>query len=212
MPEMDGLEATRIVRDRWPGDRGPRIIAMTANVTRKDRQACLDAGMNDYLAKPIRVDELVAALNKSQPTNRKGMYKGHKHPKVMLNRNLKQKDSSVTLKPFALDALLKLVGGDKTSFSDLIRSFLDETPPLLNRIRDAIKVEDKELLRRTAHTLKSSSLDFGAVWLSELCKQLEALGKTGNLERAMDLVTQVEAEYESTDEALKKVIAGVKYV
>jgi CheY-like chemotaxis protein len=61
MPEMDGLEATRQVRQRWPGG-SPHIIAMTANAMEGDRQACLDAGMNDYLAKPIRVEELVAAL------------------------------------------------------------------------------------------------------------------------------------------------------
>ena len=64
MPEMDGLEATRQVRQRWPN--GPRIVAMTANVNKEDYQACLDAGMDDYLAKPIRVKELITALNKCQ--------------------------------------------------------------------------------------------------------------------------------------------------
>ncbi|HET7375474.1 MAG TPA: response regulator, partial [Anaerolineae bacterium] len=67
MPEMDGLEATRRIRERQAGEAGPRIIAMTANVTKEDRQACLEAGMNDYLAKPIRVGELVTALSKVQP-------------------------------------------------------------------------------------------------------------------------------------------------
>lgn len=214
MPEMDGLEATRLIRGRGAGICQPRIIAMTANVTRDDRQACLEAGMNDYLAKPIRVDELVAALNKSQPTNRnETLHKELKHPKTGLHGNLKQNASSLTtIDPSTLDSLLKLVGGDKTSFNDLIRSFLDETPPLLNQIHEALKVKDKDLLRRSAHTLKSSSRDFGAVRLSELCQKLEVLGKTGNLEEAMELVTQVETEYESVEEALKKIIAGANYV
>jgi CheY-like chemotaxis protein len=65
MPEMDGLEATRQICARWaPGER-PRIVAMTANALAEDRAACLDAGMDDYLSKPIRVDELVAALRRS---------------------------------------------------------------------------------------------------------------------------------------------------
>jgi CheY-like chemotaxis protein len=64
MPEMDGLEAARRVRQRWTGGK-PYIIAMTANALEGDRQACLDAGMDDYLAKPIRVEELVTALRKA---------------------------------------------------------------------------------------------------------------------------------------------------
>jgi PAS domain S-box-containing protein len=64
MPEMDGLEATRQICARWPAGVRPRIVAMTANALAEDREACLAAGMDDYLAKPIRVDELVAALNR----------------------------------------------------------------------------------------------------------------------------------------------------
>jgi CheY-like chemotaxis protein len=64
MPELDGLEATRRIRARWP-DNGPRIVAMTANAMAEDREACLAAGMDDYLAKPIRTAELTAALNRS---------------------------------------------------------------------------------------------------------------------------------------------------
>ena len=61
MPEMDGLEASRRIVDRWPADR-PRIVAMTANAMQGDREACLAAGMDDYVTKPIRVDALVDAL------------------------------------------------------------------------------------------------------------------------------------------------------
>lgn len=62
MPEMDGLEASRRISQRWPADRRPRIVAMTANAMQGDREECLAAGMDDYVTKPIRVDQLVEAL------------------------------------------------------------------------------------------------------------------------------------------------------
>ena len=64
MPEMDGLEATRQIRARRADD-GPRIVAMTANAMEGDREACLAAGMDDYVGKPIRIDELLAALEQT---------------------------------------------------------------------------------------------------------------------------------------------------
>ena len=62
MPEMDGLEATRRIVERWPDGNRPRIVAMTANAMQGDRAACLAAGMDDYVVKPIRVEALVDAL------------------------------------------------------------------------------------------------------------------------------------------------------
>jgi CheY-like chemotaxis protein len=67
MPEMDGLEATRRISARWPAGERPRIIAMTANAMQGDREMCLAAGMDDYVSKPIRVDELTQALSRCRP-------------------------------------------------------------------------------------------------------------------------------------------------
>jgi CheY-like chemotaxis protein len=64
MPEMDGLDATRQIRRGWPADRAPRIVAMTAGAFEADQQRCLDAGMDDYVSKPIRVGQLRAALER----------------------------------------------------------------------------------------------------------------------------------------------------
>jgi CheY-like chemotaxis protein len=65
MPEMDGLEATREIRRRWSGPVRPRVVAMTANAMQGDRELCLEAGMDDYVSKPISADELVRALTES---------------------------------------------------------------------------------------------------------------------------------------------------
>ncbi len=210
MPEMDGLEVTRRILQQWPSEERPRIIAMTANVTQDDRQACLDAGMNDYLPKPIRVEELVAALNKSQALSEKErLIIDKRHSSSTTKRKNQPHDASDgILGPSALDALLRLVGDDKNSFHEVIHSFLAEAPPLFSKLRDALRIGDQELFRRVAHTLKSSSRDYGAVRLSDFCQQLEILGKTGKLEAAMRLVLQTEAEYEQVKRALEKISAG----
>ena len=211
MPEMDGLEATRLVRQRWPDKEGPRIIAMTANVTKDDRLACLAAGMNDYLPKPIRVEELIAALSRSQPLAKKTLLTPKdRRSGITLQRDEPKDDfSNGILDSNALYALLKLVGNDNTRFSKLINSFLDETPPLLTNLHEAMRAGDQELFRRAAHTLKSSSLDFGAVKLSVLGQQLENAGKTGRLKAAMDLVLEADAEYERVQDQLKKIRGGL---
>ena len=67
MPELDGLDATRRICERWADGERPRIIAMTANALQEDREACLAAGMDDYVAKPIRPDALAEALLRTQP-------------------------------------------------------------------------------------------------------------------------------------------------
>src|SRR5207344_1536534 len=71
MPELDGLDASRRICERWPAEERPRIVAMTANAMEEDREACAAAGMNDYVAKPIRPDALARALQDVRPVERK---------------------------------------------------------------------------------------------------------------------------------------------
>jgi len=214
MPEMDGLEATRLIRERSDRIHQPRIIAMTANVTKDDRQACLDAGMDDYLAKPIRIEELIAALNKSKQFSTHGSDSTHDPlpPGQPVKTPDHQESESLTLDPTALDQLLKLVGGDKDNFFKLIDSFLEETPKLLEGFRKAVENKDAVHLRRMSHTLKSSCRDFGATRLSNLGAQLEAISKTGDIRGAPELIEQAEMEYASVDNWLKNIRVGADHV
>jgi CheY-like chemotaxis protein len=70
MPELDGLDASRRIHERWAEGERPRIIAMTANAMPEEREACFEAGMDDYVAKPIQLDELAAALRQVRPVAR----------------------------------------------------------------------------------------------------------------------------------------------
>jgi len=214
MPEMDGLEATRRIRGRSAGFHQPRIIAMTANVTKEDRQACLDAGMDDYLPKPIHIEELVAALNKSQqlPAHGSASIQDLLAPDIPVKRLVTQEGESITIDSKALNQLLKLVGGDRDSYFKLIDSFLEETPKLLTGIQNAVENNDRKLLRRMGHTLKSTCRDFGATQLSTLGAKLEEIGKTDNIDEAHGLAKQVETEYASVDRALKIIREGVQNV
>ena len=214
MPEMDGLEATRIIRGRSAGFHQPRIIAMTANVTTADRKACLDAGMNDYLAKPIRIEELVAALNKSQqlPIHGSVSMQGSSAPDMPVKESFHRGVASSIIDPTALEQLSKLVGDDGDSYLKLIDSFLGETPKLLEGIRKAVENKDQPLLRRMSHTLKSTSRDFGAVQLSNLGAKMEAISKTDNMENMAELIEQMELQYASVEIALQTIRVEIHHV
>jgi HPt (histidine-containing phosphotransfer) domain-containing protein len=109
------------------------------------------------------------------------------------------------LDPTALETLLEIVGGEPALLRELIDSFLEEAPPLVDTLRQALEQGDAAKLRRAAHTIKSSSNDFGATTLAEFCQELETMGKAGTLDGAAELVTQVEKEYEQARVELEAV-------
>ena len=199
MPEMDGLEATRHIRREWPNEQGPRIIAMTANATERDREMCLAAGMDDYVSKPIRVEELVAALGRSRPLEKMDEAdSGNGGAEV-------EAQPEAVLDPAALENLLEMVGGEADFLVELIDTFLTDAPQLMADMRQAVEQGNAEGLRLAAHSLKSIGTDFGAKAFSDLCKELEAIGVGGVLDGAAELVEQAEAEYEQVKAALEAV-------
>jgi PAS domain S-box-containing protein len=206
MPEMDGLEATRTIVEEWGQEQRPRIVAMTANAMREDREACLAAGMDDYLSKPIRVEELIRALGQCRPLPDSGQEK----PRAAQSGDGGAGDSTTAalLDAVALERLREMVGGDAQILIELIDTFLEDGPHLLADMRQAVEREDVAGLRLAAHGLKSNSADFGATVLSELCRELEMMGKAGVLEGAFERLEQAEVEHERVRAALVEVAQG----
>jgi signal transduction histidine kinase/CheY-like chemotaxis protein/HPt (histidine-containing phosphotransfer) domain-containing protein len=212
MPEMDGLEATRRLRKNGRNESSPRIIAMTANVAKEDRQACFEAGMNDYLSKPIRVNELVAALKKCVPAGADASI----HAAAVRSAadlgsgpsSLRPRDSEPSFDPAAMDQLRSLVNDDCAALSELITAYLNDTRRLLRDLRQALETDNANLLRRAAHSLKSSSRDFGALGLSALGKTMEQIGKENRVSDAADLVARAESEFEPLQVVLKRISDG----
>jgi CheY-like chemotaxis protein len=218
MPEMDGLEATRQIRGEWSEACQPHVIAMTANAMQGDREMCLAAGMDDYVSKPIRVEELVGALSKSRPLDASqegGEARDSTRPPrveaVAEATSSPPSDTSAAmpdravLDPAALENLLAVVGGEFDFLVELIDSFLEEAPQLLGELKQFVEDGDAAGVRRVAHSLKSNGADFGATTFAELCKELEMVGKSGELEGAADLLAQIMAEYKKVEAALAAV-------
>jgi len=199
MPEMDGLEATRQIREKWKDNDRPRIIALTANATREDRSKCLNAGMDSYLSKPIRMEELVDVL--------KNYYPGNPIGKSACIADLKQGTRSE--EPYAensaihQDSLDRLKNNAGPIFKELIDLFRKHTPELISEMEASYANRDIVTLRRTAHTLKSSSATFGALKLSRLCKELEKLDEPFEGDEGAKKLNEIKAEFEKVSVALK---------
>jgi CheY-like chemotaxis protein len=218
MPEMDGLEATRNLRRELPEARQPRVIAMTANAMQGDREMSLAAGMDDYVSKPIRIDELVEALSKSHPLAAgeepgespvvdPGSESAKAGPEVrsLASSVADPMPDAAVLDPKALENLLSMLGGEFVYLVELIDSFLEDAPQLLAELNQYIKGGDAAGVRRMAHSLKSNGADFGATTFSNLCKELEMMAKSGTIDGAAGLAAEIVAEYGRVEAALATV-------
>jgi CheY-like chemotaxis protein len=192
MPELDGYEATRRIREREAASDAARvtIVAMTAHAMAGDRDRCLAAGMDDYLSKPLRPEEVDAVLSRWLPTP----------------------TPAAEPEPDRLDAPL-----DEDRFNDLhrdfppeivrevVHAFIDSTPPIIERIVLAAEGADHLEVTQGAHRLKGGCLAVGAGVLNDLASELEVMGKAqAPAEALQDRAARLEAAWLATRGALRE--------
>ncbi len=182
MPEMDGLTATRQIRKDWLPEKCPRIIAMTADAMQGDQEKCLEAGMDDYIAKPIRLDELRKALRQCLPLSEKSV-----------------------IDTQALDSLEKMAGKRAPEvMANLIISYLEDSPLRLAAMTAAIAQEDAPGLRQAAHALRSASMNLGANHLASLCQTVETVARSGTILGIAETLAEIKAESEKVFQSLQR--------
>ena len=200
MPEMDGYEATREIRLREGSGRHTPIIALTADVMKDARAKSLSAGMDDYITKPLKRAELAAALERSLP--RLVMVES---PSLAA-----QLQSDDVVDRTALDGLRALQGtGAPGLLEKLLDSFLEDTPHQLADLRQAARVGDAVRLTRLAHKLKGSVSNFGASRMVRVCTELETLGKNGDVGIALQLLSDLDRQFDLASTVLRSEIAKV---
>ena len=191
MPVMDGFEATVAIREQGGNGSYVPIIALTANAVEGDRERCLASGMQDYLSKPISVERLHGALQKWLP--------------IEAEKTAANEPGSIDAT--SLDSIrnLKGVGGDNM-VKRVVDLYVSNSAMLVEDLKLALHNLDSEAVRQSAHALKSSSQNVGALGLATLSQELEEMGRTGRFERPQDYLTELEELYPKTVTALKSAI------
>jgi len=216
MPEMDGYTATRAIRaDEAASGRHVPIIAMTANAMRGDRETCLKAGMDDYLAKPVKLQDLDRALKrwitkgsaagdarrKGAAGKRPGRVPRAKEPGPVLLTPSPPED------PLDRDIFGQLREADRAGgngfLANLIHKFMQEAPERIGAVRDAVRAADRDRTVKAAHALKGSAGALGARAMAAACREVEELGRNGPVAGAEPLVARIETEFDRVRRALE---------
>jgi CheY-like chemotaxis protein/HPt (histidine-containing phosphotransfer) domain-containing protein len=182
MPELDGLEATRIIRtaEKDSGGHVP-ILALTARAMRGDRERCLAVGVDGYVAKPIRAAQLFRAIEET-----------------LTAAGAHQPSEAEPEAPSEVDwnEALASVRNDRDILKVVVDTFLEERPHLMDETRQAVEEHDAEKLRLAAHTVKGSIRLFGRTQAAVHAEALEAMGRSGDVSGAQQTFVDLEAAME----------------
>ncbi|HYG06657.1 MAG TPA: ATP-binding protein [Stenotrophomonas sp.] len=210
MPVLDGYEATRRWRALEAEAGAPRlpIVAMTANAMAGDRERCLEAGMDDYLPKPVSREQLENCLARWLP-RRDGAAAPGAPAELQAERVTPSAQSAALpiLDTTVLDELHEVAGAETAG---IVRLFLEDAPLLIARLETASGTRDNEELRQASHTLKSSSANVGAIALANAARRIELAARAGPIERPAVMVALVIAEYARARLALSGQIARLQ--
>ena len=194
MPEMDGVEATEHIRQQWAKEQQPYIIALTADALLGDREKYLAAGMDDYISKPINLNQLIEALERCQAHINQTDTPVNMRAKAPPETNITT-TSAVDLA--RLTSLKEALGQENSPImAELIAMFLTQAPRLLADIQENLNLDKVKDLHRAAHTLKANAAQFGAYKLEQLCAELEHLAQLETLENTSIIVAKAIEEYQ----------------
>jgi CheY-like chemotaxis protein len=199
MPEMGGLEATRVLREKEKtSSRRVAIIAMTAHAVKGDRERCLAAGMDHYVSKPIDPRKLFGAIDEAMLAN-----------KARMTARIRNKSASATApseRRIDVRFLLRRVEGDRGLMKELVSVFLEDTPRLVKELTEAVEKRDHPKIERTGHTLKGAVANFGAKRARELALELETRGRERDLELADCVLAELQKELALVEAELSALI------
>jgi two-component system sensor histidine kinase/response regulator len=199
MPEMDGLTATTMIREQEKQTRRHMpIIAMTAHAMRGDRERCIEAGMDDYVSKPISASTLLEAIQRVLPLSAR-----------QVQSNPVDEPSEPVDDAYELAALLKAFNNDRTLFKDVADMFITDYVPMVATVKKAISDKDAALLGRTAHALKGMARNFQITAAADAARQLEQLAQQGQFENAQELGRRLADELSEYERRLKQMVARV---
>ena len=207
MPVMDGLEATAAIREKEQGTDGHvPIIALTAHAMKGDRERCIESGMDDYVAKPIRANEILAAIERSVAAPAAGAAPAPKPappaPPAPAARKADTPGDSTLVR---VDILTR-VDGDWDLLREVSGLYFDESPKLMRQIRENIAAAAAVDLAKSAHTLKGMLANLGAQSATEAALSLERTGKSGDLSAADACCETLEREVDRFTQALTALI------
>jgi two-component system sensor histidine kinase/response regulator len=195
MPEMDGFQATAAIRKMEESSASHiPIIAMTAHAMKGDRQRCLAAGMDGYVAKPVQIHALYDAIKTATRGNMKIRTQADLSPvKPTLDRS----------------AVLSRAGGNTRVIKDVVKIFNEDCPAQLSQIRKAIELRDGKALLASAHTLKGSLLVLFADQSASAAEKLEHMGRSGEFAGANDAFLLLESEITKLSAALHDLVSNL---
>ena len=191
MPEMDGLEATRKIRQL--GIKTP-IVALTANAFEEDRKRCLEAGMDGYLSKPIKIKELLNIIS--------DLFEEEADSETTEQQEQAQKQEKKEVK-IDMKRAMEAVAGDKDLLNELLSMFYEDSRLKLKEIERAIKDRDYEKVRELAHTIKGASSNIGLTEIYEICLELENMAKKKDLSGADNLYSKLKENIEAVGRIIK---------
>jgi HPt (histidine-containing phosphotransfer) domain-containing protein len=193
MNTMDGLTATRTIRSSYNLKEQPIIVAMTAFASPEDRQACLDAGMNDYTPKPITMEDLERMIKKWVTKNTVDM------KDKTVEEGSKIEGVSELLDATTINRLVDIGKATDPGFTiQVLEMFSRQAPTCIEEMRTSLESGDYSTMWKSAHKLKGTCLNIGAKKVAEICKDIERKGRNLEVSGLQGLIMQLEVDYNST--------------